>query len=407
MSALSMLKLFLAAVLVFGAAAEAFAQPSDDDTSEDVLAAATQSYSSRRSALSHRNAANESWFPHSQSVTNTTEWAKHFDELAPIGDKRIAAGSFLTMADQAKPGDVVRLRFQRGDSNYVLALVYVGEEKFPDIDRSYSFFVYPFRAAMEYNTFPPRKHKAWLERVDRKSRFTLSAFYEFQRDEKRGVEWQVKTLLPFKPNKAIARTAARDGTYRIYRRGVQLVPSGADWATRFPDSGRVEDLDAAFLPNVRRFIAALEAGGANVRVLSTRRPAERAYLMHWAWRIARQDYDPQQVPTMEGVPIQWWHNSLVASRTAAQAMVNAFGIDPDLGVAPSLTSRHTAGAAIDMTITWNGALTIRRSNGQNAVINSIPRDGTNADLISVGAGYGVIHFINVQQDRNHWSTDGR
>jgi len=87
-------------------------------------------------------------------------------------------------------------------------------------------------------------------------------------------------------------------------------------------------------------------------------------------------------------------------------MVAAYGID-NLQVSPSLTSRHIEGKAIDMIITWERALTIRKRDGSAVSITSTPRDGTNADLIEVGKSYGVIHFKAAQKDKVHWSTDGR
>jgi hypothetical protein len=29
--------------------------------------------------------------------------------------------------------------------------------------------------------------------------------------------------------------------------------------------------------------------------------------MHWAWRIAKADFDPQKVPALDGVSIIWAH----------------------------------------------------------------------------------------------------
>lgn len=60
-----------------------------------------------------------------------------------------------------------------------------------------------------------------------------------------------------------------------------------------------------------------------------------------------------------------------------------------------------------MSISWPSVLPIKKANGQSVVISSQPRNGANAALINVGRTYNVIHFINVNKDVPHWSTDGR
>ena len=57
-----------------------------------------------------------------------------------------------------------------------------------------------------------------------------------------------------------------------------------------------------------------------------------------------------------------------------------------------------------MDISWSGTLAIVGANGQNASIASTPRDGDNAQLQTVGAGYGVHKLAT---DPPHWSDDGR
>jgi len=182
--------------------------------------------------------------------------------------------------------------------------------------------------------------------------------------------------------------------------------SGKAWVSKYPGSKRVEDLEPGFRPKVEEFIKAVKAAGANVRITSTLRPKQRAYLMHWSWRIARQGYDAHKVPALPGVDIDWWHGDQKASRQKAQEMVDGYGT-AHLKVAPSLTSRHIQGKAIDMHITWKGTLAVKKKDGGTVKITSTPRDSTNADLIAVGKTYGVIHFINAQKDKPHWSTDGK
>ncbi len=181
--------------------------------------------------------------------------------------------------------------------------------------------------------------------------------------------------------------------------------SGAIWVQRFPGSTSVNDLEPTFRNNVNRFLAALRAAGAGLRITSTFRPPERAYMMHFAWSIVRGLIAPNQVPAKPGVAIIWDHGDAAASRRGAQQMVDGFGLG-QLNVAPALNSRHTERKALDVKIAWNGALTIKRADGQAVAITSEPRNGINPDLIKVGATYNVIHFFKPAKDVPHWSTDG-
>jgi hypothetical protein len=61
-------------------------------------------------------------------------------------------------------------------------------------------------------------------------------------------------------------------------------------------------------------IAAMRAAGATVTVSSTRRPAQRAYLMYCSWRIFKQMLNPQNAPAETGVDIDWVHRKLTAAR---------------------------------------------------------------------------------------------
>jgi hypothetical protein len=181
--------------------------------------------------------------------------------------------------------------------------------------------------------------------------------------------------------------------------------SGRAWVAKFPGGRSVEDLESTFRANVKAFQGALSAAGASIQVVSTYRPRERAYLMHWSWMIVKQNYDAKTVPAMGGVDINWWHGDATTSKKKAQEMVDGYGIGR-LGVVPALRSRHTERKAIDMQVTWNGTLKVKQSDGTIVSIASIPRDSTNADLIAAGATYNVIHFADAQKDRTHWSTDG-
>jgi len=181
--------------------------------------------------------------------------------------------------------------------------------------------------------------------------------------------------------------------------------SGAQWVARFPDAKTTSALANDFRPGCEAFIAAMKAADAEVSVSSTRRPAERAYLMHFAWRIHKQTLNPQNVPAKTGVDIEWVHRKadgsidLTASGKAATAMVKGYNI----AFQPVLNSQHTAGRAIDMSISWAGKLAVKNKSGTVATIASTPRSGSNVDLRKVGRTYGVI---KLPSDPPHWSIDG-
>jgi hypothetical protein len=182
--------------------------------------------------------------------------------------------------------------------------------------------------------------------------------------------------------------------------------SGPEWVTRFPTSSSLNDLVEPFRTNASRFIAALRAAGAQVIVSDTLRPPERAHLMHYCFAIAKQGCDPGSIPAMPGLDIEWLHRDgagrpdPVASRAAAAKMVAGYGVV----FLPVLKSRHIDGLAVDMTITWQGNLSIATANGSTVTISSLPREGAhNPELHRVGATYGVIKLVT---DAPHWSVDG-
>ncbi len=182
--------------------------------------------------------------------------------------------------------------------------------------------------------------------------------------------------------------------------------SGPDWVSKFPTSKSTDDLVEPFRTKAKRFISALHAAQASVIVSDTYRPVERAYLMHFAWEIARKNVPPASVEAHAGVDIQWVHldglgqPDLAASKAAAEQMVQKY----DIQFEPVLTSRHTERLAVDMTISWQGDLTIAQGDGSSTTISSLPRTGAgNLDLHAVGKSYGVIKLVS---DHPHWSSDG-
>jgi hypothetical protein len=165
-------------------------------------------------------------------------------------------------------------------------------------------------------------------------------------------------------------------------------------------------LDPGFRVKVEAFIRALKTAGATVTISATRRNAKRAYLFHWAWLISQGKCAPSDPSAMQGVDIEWDHGDLKRSKAGAREMVDGFGlaVPPASVNPPSLVSDHISGKAIDMTITWQGTLKIRKKDGTVVDVPYQPNPNTNIKLQEVGASYGVR---KLKTDRPHWSYDGR
>lgn len=118
--------------------------------------------------------------------------------------------------------------------------------------------------------------------------------------------------------------------------------------------------------------------------------------MHWAWRIAQEQYDARRVPPMTGVDIQWAHTRPdgrydgTASRTAALAADSS----PIAGVlAPG-----PAGAVFHATAGWhpaNGPLRALDEAGRLLCCLRVnPRPlGEASDLRSGDAERGTRHDV--------------
>ena len=179
--------------------------------------------------------------------------------------------------------------------------------------------------------------------------------------------------------------------------------SGAAWwhanQANYPNSSRLADLASPFREKAMRFIAALQAAGAQVSVTSTLRNPIRAYLMHYSGKVASGAVAPSAVPAKAGCPIVWDHGNLASSKAGAREMYQLFGIK----FPASLTSLHIQGEAVDMTIGWSGMLSIADANGVKHALGA-PRSGeTNSGLHAVGATYGVHKLLS---DAPHWSSTG-
>jgi D-alanyl-D-alanine dipeptidase len=148
-----------------------------------------------------------------------------------------------------------------------------------------------------------------------------------------------------------------------------------------------------FRTNVKSFFAAIVAAGGSTTISATYRPAERAYLMHYASKLSRGSVAAADIPSMAGVSIEWVHPTEAASVAAGTAMATAYGIVHP----PALNSNHTQRTAIDVTIRNMIGKTITNASGTEVRINAL------SDLHAVGGSYGVIKLAS---DPPHWSQDG-
>jgi Putative peptidoglycan binding domain len=176
--------------------------------------------------------------------------------------------------------------------------------------------------------------------------------------------------------------------------------SGPYWADRFPTSNLIADIASPFRERVLAFQKALLKAGCQVAVKATYRPRERAFLMHYAAQIHSGNIDPESVPAMDGVDIDWVHYTAAGSLQAAQLMLDAY----DIGDNPvALKSRHTQRLAVDWEVTWKGKIRILDGYGRTITIGDPPNSTENQDLWQVGESYGVYKLAG---DPPHWSVDG-
>ncbi len=185
--------------------------------------------------------------------------------------------------------------------------------------------------------------------------------------------------------------------------------SGKYWVTwanvHATNSTSLDDLDPKFREHLDDFIAALEEAGATVKVTATRRDAKRAYLFHWSWLIYLGRSRPKAATSRVGVDIEWDHGDLAKSKAGAKEMVTGFGLalPPKSKVAPALQSNHIAGKAVDMHITWDGKIAIKKKDGHEVNVSFMEDVNANTKLHQVGASYGV-HKLTT--DAPHWSVNG-
>lgn len=128
---------------------------------------------------------------------------------------------------------------------------------------------------------------------------------------------KVKLAEDFDPALDIINTYAKRLRQRL---------SGKHWVRFFPNSDSIDDLASPFRQKVQAFEQALRTAGANIAVTSTLRPPQRAYLMHYAFKINEGAIASENVPSMLDVDINWVHYTNQASLQAAQEMVTTYNI---------------------------------------------------------------------------------
>ncbi len=184
--------------------------------------------------------------------------------------------------------------------------------------------------------------------------------------------------------------------------------SGKRWCLKYPSSVSLDDLAPPFRARAEAFVKMLRDNKAAVDIRATRRPRERAYLMHWSWKIANGKVAPAHAPKTDphGIGIVWNHGEAAKSRQAALEMVVAFGIG-HLKYAPSLGSHHIGGKAIDMLVTnLPPELTFLHDGRQVTVKIGAPPDGAfNARLHAAAERYFKVKKL--ASDIPHWSIDGK
>lgn len=185
--------------------------------------------------------------------------------------------------------------------------------------------------------------------------------------------------------------------------------SGISWVTwadaHAKNSTNIDDLVEPFRANAKAFIKALEDAGATVTKSTTKRSDKRAYLFHWCWRIGLGKAKASEATAMIGVDIEWDHGDAEKSKKGAKEMIDGFGlaVPPNSTNAPALNSNHIAGKAIDMDISWEDTIKIKKKDGTVVSVAFMSDVNKNSTLHSIGASYSVKKLTT---DAPHWSFDG-
>jgi hypothetical protein len=203
--------------------------------------------------------------------------------------------------------------------------------------------------------------------------------------------------------------------------------SGAHWKAtadaKWADSDSLDTLNAPFKASMDKFLEMLTANNITTGEYTTKRPEERAYLLHFSVEVKNGTTAPKDVPKKDGVDIVWDHTDDAKSKKAAGEMVDAFKI-----VGPAaLVSNHIAGNAIDMKFDFtkmvkdkDGNYTITYKKDGKDVTRTLKIDDEavlgvaakgksissieDRELSKAGEDFGVKRHID--NDIVHWSTTG-
>ena len=178
--------------------------------------------------------------------------------------------------------------------------------------------------------------------------------------------------------------------------------SGKDWwianQGKYPNSQSVSTLSPSFKKCVDPFLAAMTAAGLHYKIRATLRHRLRAYLMHYSWKLSKGEIKSSAIPLDPACKIVCDHGDEAASRKAAQEMVDKF----EIIYPPVLNTRHMTGNAIDLTIFWAGAKSMKDAAGK-VIALGLPTNEQNTTLHKVGLSYGVKKNV---ADKPHWSDNG-
>ncbi|MCA9175567.1 MAG: hypothetical protein KDB14_13875 [Planctomycetales bacterium] len=228
--------------LCFGCLAEPVRGQSTSLTPQAVLDAARQSYQTRRQQLAVAKAYAVNWFPHSTSFKGASNPGSPHYAPVPGGSGKMS--DQFSLAGKAQPGDVLRLSMSKG-SQYAL-MVYAGEQNFVGEQRS--VFYYPFRTRLEFNVFPPRRHREHIEArlasIEKKegklATLGVGSGYEYSSDGWLTGHLLQSRKLPLYWNVSLLKSA----TYQLYR-PVQQSRFDRMWAAY----GKSLQITASFNPN--------------------------------------------------------------------------------------------------------------------------------------------------------------
>ena len=193
----------------------ALAQSAASLTPQKVLQQARQSYESRRQQLAVAQAYGSNWFPYSMSFKSSAKPGSPYYE--PVAGGSGKTGGRLSLAGKAQPGDVLRISVN-GGKQYAL-LVYAGEQTF--VGETRSLFYYPFYTRLEFNVFPPRRHREHVEARLAKLKkqqgplATLGKGVSFRYDEN---GWMLGRLVKSRKPKLYWKVSAlQNQSYQLYR----------------------------------------------------------------------------------------------------------------------------------------------------------------------------------------------